>query len=277
MAPTRTLLDDLGFPEGPRWHDGRLWFSDFHDQRVRAVTPEGGVETVLQLDDAPSGLGWTPTGELLVVSMQRRALLRVAAAAPQVVAELSTWVAGPTNDMVVDSTGAAYVGNFGFDLLGGAAPEPTALLRVAPDGEVRVVAQDVLFPNGMVLTDGGRTLVVAETYGGRLTAFDVTADGSLSGRRVFAEMPEGVFPDGICLDAEGQVWVATARTPEVLRVREGGDVTARVQVTSGSLSFACALGGPDGRTLFVCTARSFKPGGERSGRIEVAQVDVPAA
>lgn len=277
MAQTRTLLDDLGFPEGPRWHDGRLWFSDFHDQRVRAVTPDGSVETVLQLDDAPSGLGWTPTGELLVVSMQRRALLRVAGGGPEVVAEVGSWVVGPTNDMVVDSTGAAYVGNFGFDLLGGAAPQPTALLRVSADGDVSVAADDVLFPNGMVLADGGRTLVVAETYGGRLTTFDVAADGSLSGRRVFAQMPEGVFPDGICLDAEGQVWVATARTPEVLRVREGGEVTARVHVASGSLSFACALGGPDGRTLFVCTARSFKPGGERSGRIEVAQVDVPAA
>jgi sugar lactone lactonase YvrE len=179
--------------------------------------------------------------------------------------------------MVVDSTGAAYVGSFGFDLLGGAAPQPTVLLRVAPDGDVRVVAQDVLFPNGMVLADGGRTLVVAETYGSRLTAFDVADDGTLAGRRVFAQLPEGVYPDGICLDAEGQVWVATARTPEVLRVREGGEVTDRVQVASGSLSYACALGGPDGRTLFVCTARSFQPGAERTGRIEVAQVDVPAA
>ena len=281
MAQTRTLLDDLGFPEGPRWHTdsagGRLWFSDFQDQRVRAVTAQGEVETVLQLDDAPSGLGWTPDGALLVVSMQRRALLCVAGGDPDVVAELGSHVPGPANDMVVDATGAAYVGNFGFDLLGGAAPVPTSLLRVTPDGDVQVVADDLHFPNGMVLADDGRTLVVAETYGGRLTAFDVASDGSLSGRRVFAAMPEGVFPDGICLDAEGQVWVATARTPEVLRVREGGEVTARVQVASGSSSFACALGGADGRTLLVCTARSFKPGAQRTGRIEVAEVDVPAA
>lgn len=277
MTRTRTLLDDLGFPEGPRWRDGRLWFSDFHDQRVRAVTRDGDVETVLQLDDAPSGLGWTPAGELLVVSMQRRALLRVADGGPQVVADLGDRVPGPTNDMVVDGTGAAYVGNFGFDLLGGAAPRPTALLRVSADGDVTVAADDLLFPNGMVLADGGRTLVVAETYGGRLTAFDVGADGALSGRRVFAAMPDGVFPDGICLDAEGQVWVATARTPEVLHVREGGEVTARVEVASGSPSFACALGGDDGRTLFVCTARGFQPDGDRSGRIEVATVDVPSA
>jgi sugar lactone lactonase YvrE len=208
--------------------------------------------------------------------MQRRVLLRVSGGATQLVAELGGAVPGPTNDMLVDSTGAAYVGNFGFDLLGGATPVPTALLRVATDGGVSVVADDLMFPNGMVLADGGRTLVVAETYAGRLTAFDVAADGSLSGRRVFAALPDGVFPDGICLDAEGQVWVATARAPEVLRVREGGEVTARVEVSSGSPSFACALGGVDGRTLFVCTARSFRAGSERSGRIEVAQVDVPA-
>ena len=276
MPRTRTLLADLGFPEGPRWRDGRLWFSDFHDQRVRAVTEGGAVETVLELDDAPSGLGWSPSGELLVVAMHRRALLRVADGTTYVVAELGSWVPGPTNDMVVDSSGAAYVGNFGFDLLGGAAPQPTALLRVAPDGEVSVAAEDLHFPNGMCLTDGGRTLVVAETYAQRLTAYDVGADGALSGRRVFAALDEGVAPDGICLDGEGQVWVATARTPEVLRVREGGQVTARVEVGSGSLSFACALGGADGRTLFVCTAPSFRPGGPRAGRIEVAQVDVPA-
>ncbi|MDP9436911.1 MAG: SMP-30/gluconolactonase/LRE family protein, partial [Actinomycetota bacterium] len=212
MSTTRTLLADLGFPEGPRWRDGRLWFSDFHDQRVRAVAADGTAQTVLQLDDAPSGLGWSPAGELLVVSMQRRALLRVTEGGPQVVAELGSWVPGPVNDMVVDSTGAAYIGNFGFDLLGGAAPQPTALLRVAPDGEVSVAAEDLHFPNGMCLADGGRTLVVAETYGQRLTAFDVGADGGLSRRRVFAELEAGVAPDGICLDAEGQVWVATART-----------------------------------------------------------------
>ena len=277
MTRTGTLLEDLGFPEGPRWHDGRLWFSDFHDQRVRAVAPDGTVETVLELDDAPSGLGWSPAGDLLVVSMQRRALLRVAGGVPHVVAELASWVPGPANDMVVDPTGAAYVGNFGFDLLGGADPVPTALLRVSPDGDVVVAAEDLLFPNGMCLADGGRTLIVAETYGQRLTAFDVGADGRLSGRRVWADLGPGVAPDGICLDADGQVWVATARTPEVLRVREGGEVTDRVTVGSGSSSFACALGGAAGRTLFVCTAATFRPGGPRTGRIEVAQVDVPAA
>jgi sugar lactone lactonase YvrE len=229
----------------------------------------------LELDDSPSGLGWLPGGDLLVVSMVRRALLRVDGGAPTVHADLAPLTRYRANDLVVDAVGRAYVSSFGFDLEGGAPPEPTALLRVDPDGRVHVAARDVVFPNGMVLSPDGGTLVVAETYAARLTAFDVAADGSLSGRRVFADLP-GVAPDGICLDAEGQVWVATARSPEVLRVRDGGEVTARVAVGTGALSYACALGGDDGRTLFVCTAPGWRPG-PRAGRIEVARVEVPAA
>lgn len=275
MRTTTVLMEDLGFPEGPRWHEGRLWFSDFFDQRVRALAPDGACETVLQLDESPSGLGWTPEGDLLVVAMERRALLRVRAGEPEVVADLSEHTRVRANDLVVDAGGGAYVSSFGFDLFAGADPEPTVLVRVEPDGTTRVAAEAVHFPNGMVLSDDGRTLVVAETFAARLTAFDVDEAGSLSGRRVFAELPD-VAPDGICLDAEGQVWVATARTSEVLRVREGGDVTARVAIGSGSLSYACMLGGADGRTLFVCTAPSWKPG-LRQGRIEVVQVDVGRA
>ncbi len=275
MRTTTVLAEDLGFPESPRWHEGRLWFSDFHDQRVRALSPDGALETVLQLDESPSGLGWMPDGDLLVVAMERRALLRVRDGEPQVHADLADLTRVRANDMVVDAGGGAYVSSFGFDLFSGAAPEPTVLVRVDPDGGTRVAAQEVHFPNGMVLTDDGCTLVVAETYAARLTAFDVATEGSLSGRRVFAELP-GVAPDGICLDAEGQVWVATARTSEVLRVREGGDVTARVAIGSGSLSYACMLGGDDGRTLFVCTAPSWRPG-LRQGRIEVVQVEVARA
>jgi sugar lactone lactonase YvrE len=272
---TTVLIDDLGFPEAPRWHGGRLWFSDFADRVVRSADPSGRADVVLELDDSPSGLGWAPDGTLLVVSMTRRALLRVRDGAPQVHADLRAHTRFRANDLVVDDAGRAWVSSFGFDLEGGAAPEPTALLRVDPDGSVHVAAEDVVFPNGMVLSPDGTLLVVAETYGARLTAFDVAADGGLSGRRVFADLP-GVAPDGICLDADGQVWVATARTPELLRVRDGGEVTARVAVGSGSLSYACALGGEDGRTLFACTAPSWRPG-PRAGRIEVARVDVPAA
>jgi sugar lactone lactonase YvrE len=272
---TAVLVDDLGFPEAPRWHEGRLWFSDFHDRVVRRATVDGALDVALELDDSPSGLGWTPDGDLLVVSMTRRALLRVTGGSPRLHADLAASTRFRANDLVVDAAGRAYVSSFGFDLEGGAPPEPTALLRVDPDGGVHVAAEGVVFPNGMVLSPDGRTLIVAETYGARLTAFDVAEDGALSGRRVFAELP-GVAPDGICLDAAGQVWVATARTPEVLRVADGGEVTARVAVGSGSLSYACALGGPDGRTLFVCTAPSWRPG-PRAGRIEVAAIDVPAA
>lgn len=275
VTTTTVLAEDLGFPEGPRWHEGRLWFSDFHDRVVRRLAPDGGLSVALELDDSPSGLGWLPGGDLLVVSMVRRALLRVGADGPRLHADLTGATRFRANDLLVDPAGRAYVSSFGFDLEAGAAPEPTALLRVDPDGSVHVAAEDVVFPNGMVLGPDGATLVVAETYAARLTAFDVAADGSLSGRRVFAELP-GVAPDGICLDAEGQVWVATARSPEVLRVRDGGEVTDRVTVGSGSLSYACALGGADGRTLFVCTAPSWRPG-PRAGRIEVATVGVGAA
>ncbi|MGY1734435.1 SMP-30/gluconolactonase/LRE family protein [Geodermatophilus sp. SYSU D00684] len=276
MDATTTLASDLGFPEGPRWHDGRLWFSDFHDRRVRTLTPDGVLTTVLDLDDAPSGLGWTPEGTLLVVAMTRRALLEVAGGRPVVRADLTGLTRSRANDLVVDAAGRAYVSSFGFDLVGGAPVEPTGLVRVDPDGTASVVAADLRFPNGMALTGDGRTLVVAETYGARLTAFDVADDCSLSGRRVFAETP-GLAPDGICLDAEGHVWFATARTAEVLRVREGGEVTGRVPVGSGSLSYACTLGGDDGRTLFVCTAPTWAEGGPRAGRVEVARVDVPRA
>lgn len=273
---TTTLAEDLGFPEAPRWHDGRLWFSDFHDRRVRTLTPAGVLETVLDLDDAPSGLGWTPDGTLLVVAMGRRELLAVTAAGTAVRADLTGLTKVRANDLVVDAAGGAYVSSFGFDLLAGAPPAPTALVRVDPDGAASVAAHDLVFPNGMALSEDGRTLVVAETYGARLTAFDVDATGGLSGRRVFAETP-GLAPDGICLDAAGDVWCATARTAEVVRFRDGGEVTGRVAVGSGSLSYACALGGPDRRTLFVCTAPTWREGGPRAGRVEVVQVDVPGA
>jgi sugar lactone lactonase YvrE len=277
-ATTRTLVDGLGFPEGPRWHAGRLWFSDFFDEVVRTVTLDGTVEQVLEPGDAPSGLGWTPDGDLLVVGMVSRQVLRVRNGRAEPFADLTPLTKVRANDMVVAPDGSAYVASFGFDLLAGDPPAPTVLVRVDPDGQVSVAAEDVWFPNGIVLTPDGRTLIFAETYGARLSAFTVEADGTLTDRRVFADLP-GIAPDGICLDAEGQVWVATARTPEVVRVREGGEITARVAVSSGSRSYACMLGGDDGRTLFVCTAPGIHPSEEtaRSGRIEIATVEVPHA
>lgn len=274
LAP---LLDGLTFTEGPRWHDGRLWFSDFYTQRVLAVTPEGKAETVLEVPQRPSGLGWLPDGGLLVVSMLDRRLLRVRDGRAQLHADLSAIATGPCNDMVVDARGRAYVGNFGFDRHRGEPPRAASLARVDPDGTVARAADDLEFPNGSVISPDGRTLVVAETMGHRLTAFDVAADGALSNRRVFAQL-DGVFPDGICLDAEGAVWVADARTPRVVRVFEGGRIE-RTIATGDRCAFACMLGGLDRTTLFICTNFASGPAvaDKRDGRIEAVAVDVPGA
>jgi sugar lactone lactonase YvrE len=274
---TETLIDGLGFPEGPRWRGGHLYFSDFHRRRVVQARLDGTAVTALELDDVPSGLGFTPEGDLLVVSMFKRALLRRTADGWGGVADLRQWTVTGANDMAVDAVGRAYVGNFGFDFRAGESPRPTVLLRVDPSGDVAVVADELLFPNGVVLDDDRRMLIVAETYAHRLTAFDRAADGSLSRRRVYAQFGDEVYPDGICLDAEGHVWVATARTAQVLRVQEGGRITATLRVSSGSNSYACMLGGDDGRTLFVCTAPGLKPTDPPSGRIEIAHVDVEHA
>jgi len=273
-----TLLDGLTFTEGPRWHDGRLWFSDFYTQRVLAVTPEGRLETILEVPQRPSGLGWLPDGTLLVVSMLDRQLLRVEDGKPRRHADLASIATAPCNDMVVDSRGRAYVGNFGFDRHRGEPPRAAALARVDLDGAVTRAAEDLEFPNGTVITPDGRTLVVAETMGQKLTAFDVAADGALTKRRVWAKL-DGVFPDGICLDAEGAIWVSEARGPDLLRVREGGAIERRIPTGPGRHAFACMLGGADRRTLYVCTCTGSGPAmaDKRDGRIETVRVDVPGA
>jgi len=278
MSPSapKTLLDDLCFPEGPRWHEGRLWFSDMHDHKVRAVDSDGRAETIVDLGERrPSGLGWTPDGRLLVVSMVDRRLLRLEPDGLVEVANLMELASFHCNDMVVDSQGRAYVGNFGFDLDARETPRPTALVRVDPDGSARVAADDLSFPNGAVITPDGGTLIVGETFSARLTAFDVASDGALSNRRVWAQL-EGAVPDGIALDAEGQIWVASPVSAEVLRVRQGGQVTSRIQVETQA--FACMLGGQAGTTLFICTAENSSPeetAATRRGRIETVEVDVP--
>ncbi len=273
---TETLLDGLRFPEGPRWRDGRLVFSDMHDQKVLAVGVDGQVETVARVPEDPSGLGWLPDGRMLVVSMRDRRLLRQDPEGLVEVADLSSIATHHCNDMVVDAAGRAYVGNFGFDLYTGQQPVTAKLARVDPDGSVCVAAEDLSFPNGTVITPDGRTLVIGESFAARLTAFDVAEDGSLSGRREWARM-EGAVPDGICLDAEGAIWVASPIGGVVLRLREGGEVTHRIEVEHEA--FACMLGGPERRTLFLCTAADSDPArtGARTGRIEVVEVDVPGA
>lgn len=276
-GPTSLLLGDLTFTEGPRWHDGRLWFSEMHRERVMAVDLAGRVETIVEVPGRPSGLGWRPDGSLLIVSMTDRRLLEFTDRGLAEVADLSDLASCDCNDMVVDARGRAYIGHFGFDF----ENEPTKLaelILVDLDGTARVVARELAFPNGVVLTPDGRTLIVAESFGGRLTAFDVAEDGSLTNRRVWATLPEGAFPDGICLDAEGAVWAAATAEKAVLRLREGGEVLDRVP--TADLAIACMLGGPDGRDLFICTAASTareecraKP----SAHIETVRVDVPHA
>ena len=271
------LVDGLAFPEGPRWHDGRLWFSDMHFHRVVAVDLQGNTETIVEVPQQPSGLGWLPDGRLLVVSMTDRKLLRLDPGGLVEHADLSALASFHCNDMVVDAEGRAYVGNFGFDLEAQADFKTAELVLATPDGHTRVVADELGFPNGTVITPDGATLIVGESFRERLTAFDVAADGGLSGRREWAPTP-GAVPDGICLDAEGGIWVASPTSAEVLRVREGGEVTRRISVSTQA--FACMLGGPERRTLFVCTAASSSARETRAqprGRIEFTEVEVPGA
>ena len=272
-----TLLDNLCFGEGPRWHEGRLFFSDMHAHEVIALGMDGRRETITHVPNQPSGLGWTPGGRLLVVSMLDRALLRLDGDVLTKVADLMHLASHHCNDMVVDRAGNAYIGNFGFDLFDrNAVRRPAELILVRPDGEASVVARDLEFPNGTVIN--GTTLIVAESMAARLTAFDIAADGSLHGRRVWAELPSGTVPDGICLDAEGAIWVASPGTLNCMRVLPSGRVTHMIDCERGA--FACMLGGDDRRTLFILTAKSSDPQAcraNRDGRVEFVHVEVPGA
>ena len=269
------LLDGLSFGEGPRWHQGKLWFSDFYVHRVQTVDEAGHVETIVEVPGQPSGLGWRPDGTLLIVSMTDRRLMRFADGKLSVEAELRPLATGPCNDMVVDGKGRAYVGNFGYDRHAGEAQRTTCLIRVDPDRSVHKAADGLLFPNGTVITPDGKTMVVGETFAHRLTAFDVAADGALSNRRLWANI-EGCYPDGICLDQEGAIWVSDPFGRRVLRVLEGGKITHSVDLAPRG-AYACMLGSADRRTLFVVTNSSSGPDtvNKREGRIEAMRVDVP--
>ncbi len=286
----RPFVDGLRFGECPRWHLGRLWFADFYAGTVASAGAEGDVRVELEVPGEPAGLGWLPDGRLLVVSRKPRTVLRLEPDGRLVEhGDLNPLATFHGNDMVVDGAGRAFVGNFGFDLDGfveerGRAalveppgPPTSSLIRVDPDGSVHRAAGELRFPNGTVITADGRTLIVAETLGGRLTAFDVGDDGSLSGRREWAALP-WCAPDGICLDAEGRVWVANAITSECLLVTEGGGIVSRVATSQPC--FACMLGGDDRRTLYLVTAPTSTESVvsvTRSGRIEQARVDVGGA
>ncbi len=265
------LITGLSFTECPRWRDGRLYISDFYTHRVLAVAMNGTTETIAHVPQQPSGLGFLPDGRLLIVSMRDRKILRREFDASLVVhADLSHLASGYLNDMLVDHEGRAWAGNFGFDLMGGAQARTTVLICVEPDGTPEAVAEGLGFPNGMVLTPDGGTLIVAETTMNRLTAFTITSR-SLGQRRTWAAFGDSptstdvgemlkqaaVAPDGICLDAEGAVWVADATHSRLLRVAEGGRILEE-RKTEGIGVFACMLGGDDGRTLFASVAPTFR-------------------
>ena len=279
-----TLVDGLVFPEGPRWRDDTLWFSDIWDDRVARVSTDGNCVTVTRLEQ-PSGLGWLPDGRLLVVAMGARKLMRLEPTGDLVVhADLSPFADWPCNDMVVAGDGTAYVGHFGWDRQHGTTePRAASVLRVQPSGAVDVAADDMLFPNGMAITADGSTLIVAESSGSRVTAFDRGADGSLSNRRIFADFAkhnghdrldghEPVRPDGICLDVDGALWLPDPGGRRLMRVLDGGVVTETTAI-AGEAPLACAVGGHDGRTLFITFASIFeqdKALAARSGRIGTA-------
>jgi sugar lactone lactonase YvrE len=271
------LMTGITFGESPRWHDGRLWFADWGAQELIAVDLEGRSEVVVRVPSFPFCVDWLPDGRLLIVSARDRLLLRREPDGSLAThADLSGLSYYPWNEIVVDGRGTAYVNNIGFDFpCGEFAPGAVALL--APDGSVRRVADGVAFPNGMAVTPDNSTLIVAESYANKLTAFDIVEDGGLSNRRVWADLGDGV-PDGICLDAEGAVWYADVPNKRCVRVREGGEVLQTIDLDRGC--FACMLGGPDGKTLFLVAQEwrgmeSAADEEERTGQILTAPA--PAA
>lgn len=289
-----TVVSGYSYLEAPRWRDDRIWMSDFYTLQVLSAREDGSdLRVEAEVPQQPSGLGWLPDGRLLIVSMRDRRLLRREADGSLVThADLSEHAAGHLNDMTVDAAGRAYVGNFGFDLMRGAPLAPAALHRVDPTGDVTEVATDLWFPNGCVLTEDN-VLLVNETVGNRVTAFDVTGDGRLTNRRTwarFAPLPTErdigavltrqteVAPDGGCLDAEGALWLADAKGGRLLRVTEGGKITDEIR--PGTNVYACALGGADGKTLFACAAPDFDEAARSAAReaeLLAIRVEVPAA
>ena len=290
-----TLLEGGAFFEGPRWRDGRWWVSDFYRHLVLTVEPSGAAEEVMTVEQQPSGLGWMPDGSLLVVSMKdHRVLRRSPDGDVSEHANISEHCGGHANDMVVDGEGRAYIGNFGFDLMGGGLPATANLVRVDPDGSATVAADDIRFPNGSVITPDGKTLIVGETAGACYTAFTIESDGSLSDRRIWGQMgfapelgpleetiPQLEYgPDGCGLDAEGHIWSADSIRGRCGRIAPGGEIVEEIKAPEGLGFFACMLGGEDGRTLLICAAPDFLEHNRAQAREAVlltTTVDVPHA
>ena len=279
-----TLMKGLTFGEGPRWHENKFYFSDFYSHKVYSLDLSGKHEVIVEIPNQPSGLGWTPDGTMLIVSMKDRKLMSFKDGLLTERADLTELSGFHCNDMVVDIDGNAFIGNFGFNTYDGEEIKPTNLILVRPGEEPVLAADNLFFPNGTVITPDNKTLIVGETYAARLTAFDKSEDGSLSNRRIWADLKVNAeegnvpLPDGMCIDEEGAIWVASPSTAEVIRVHEGGMISERIPVQTNA--FACMLGGEDRRTLFICTSNGsgVDPEAalrEKSGKIEITQVDVP--
>jgi len=285
---TVVLASAIGFPEDPRWHEGWLYFSDMAGGKVMRVNLSGDMEEVVHVPGIPSGLGWLPDGEMLVVSMNDCRVLRWGAGSLSEHANLAGLASFKVNDMVVDTQGRAYVGTFGFDFENLAAFSPGEVIFVDANGRARLVASGLSFPNGLVLPPGGNRLLVAETFGERVSSFEIREDGSLGPRRTWAEL-KGTAPDGIALDEENGLWVPSPVSGAVFRVLEGGQITDVVRVERQP--YACRLGGPDGRTLFVLTSAPLeslfklmsKPldaslaDEPNTGRVEMTEVPIAGA
>ena len=274
----QTLMTGLAFGESPRWHADRLWFSDWGAQEVIAVDLEGKSEVITRIQSFPFCIDFLPDGRLLVVSARDQLLLRMEPDGSLVThANLTSLSDHPWNEIVVDGRGNAYLNNIGFDFPGGEFA-PGIIALVTPDGSTRQVADGVAFPNGMVVTPDNATLILAESYGKRLTAFDIAADGGLSNRRVWADLGDGA-PDGICLDAENAIWYGDVPNKRCVRVREGGEVLQTIDLDRGC--FACALGGADKRTLFLVATEwsgtTSMAGGARTGQVLVVEASAPGA
>lgn len=288
------VADGFTYLEGPRWHDDTLWFADFYSHGVYRIDAKGKAEQVVHVDQQPSGLGWLPDGRMLVVSMKDRRVLRQETGGHLVVhADLWHQCDGHANDMVVAPNGNAYVGNFGYDLMGGADHKDTGIVLVRPDGSSQIVAEGLAFPNGMVITPDQKKLIVNELFGNRISQFEVHADGTLGQRNDFASFGDlgaepdvgkrlsnaRIIPDGLALDAEGAVWFADTLHRRAVRIAEGGRILDEVSTGEEGV-FAVALGGADGKTLFMCTAPDWDEGARRAarqGRMLATRVDVPHA
>jgi len=273
---TELLLDGLMFPEAPRWYQNKLWFTDQHAKQIKTVDLNGSSQLIAELSDLPGGLGWLPDGRLVVVSMHNRQLLVMENETLKLYVDLSSLASFHCNDLIIDQHGHAYVGNFGYDLHAGDKISTAEIILVTPDGKAKIVSNDVIFPNGMIITADENTLIVAETFASRLSSFNIQPDGSLSNRKLWAPL-DNRFPDGICLDSKNGIWVACPNTGNVIRVEQGGKITDTVKTIGNA--YACMLGGKDLNKLFILTSETDDPEYAKkikSGRIEWVDVKIPA-